>query len=71
MYLLKQVDAIDYYSEEELKYRRQCEQEKVDAFQDALGIAFVSFENDNVAAKYVPVSLIILKNIIECLTTIY
>ena len=28
-----------------------CEQEKVNAFQDALGIAFVTFEDDRLAAR--------------------
>ena len=46
-----QVDAIDYYAEEEAKFRLKCEEEKVNAFTDTLGIAFVTFEDDAVAAK--------------------
>ena len=53
MYLFSQVDAIDYYATEEVCYREKCELEKVKAFKDPLGIAFVTFENDHVATKYV------------------
>ena len=51
--LFSQVDAIDYYATEEVCYREKCELEKVKAFKDPLGIAFVTFENDHVATKYV------------------
>ena len=43
-----QVDAINYYTEEEATLKEQCEKEKVHAFQDPLGVAFITF--DNVAA---------------------
>ncbi len=49
----RQVDAIDYYATEETCYREKCEIEKVNAFRDALGIAFVTFEADDVAVKWV------------------
>ena len=40
-----QVDAINYYTEEEATLKEQCEAEKVKAFQEPLGVAFVTFEN--------------------------
>ena len=46
-----QVDAIDYYAEEEIRYRLKCDLEKVNAFRDTLGIAFVTLEDDAVAAR--------------------
>lgn len=47
----KEVDAVEYYSQEEASYRAKCEQEKVNAFRDTLGIAFVTFEDDHVASR--------------------
>ena len=47
------MDAIDYYSREELLYRNKCEREKVNAFQATLGIAFITFEDDQVASRSV------------------
>ncbi|CAH1793257.1 unnamed protein product [Owenia fusiformis] len=47
----RKVDAIMYYTDEENKLREQCEQEKVNAFRDSLGIAFVTFDNDFMAAR--------------------
>ena len=40
-----QVDAINYYTEEEATYKGECEKEKVKAFQDPLGVAFVTFDS--------------------------
>lgn len=40
-----EVDAINYYTEEEATLKEDCEKEKVKAFQDPLGVAFVTFEN--------------------------
>ena len=52
IYLCLQVDAIEYYKNEEAKFGHLCEQEKVVAFQHTLGLAFVTFEDDTVAARY-------------------
>ncbi|CAD5112595.1 DgyrCDS1808 [Dimorphilus gyrociliatus] len=45
----KHVDAIDYYSSKLEKYRDEVDSEKVHAFRDPLGIAFVTFEEENAA----------------------
>ncbi|XP_074652654.1 mechanosensitive cation channel TMEM63B-like isoform X2 [Tubulanus polymorphus] len=47
----RQVDAINYYGDEEAQLKAKCEDEKVNAFQDALGIAFITFEEDHMAAQ--------------------
>ena len=49
--LLLQVDAIDYYREEAIMYKHKCEEEKVVAFRNTLGIAFVTFEDAHVARR--------------------
>ena len=46
-----QVDAIDYYKAQERKYKELVDAEKVKAFRETLGIAFVTFENDHIAAR--------------------
>ena len=51
--VLFQVDAIDHYTQEEAQYKEKYEQEKINAYQDKLGIAFVTFEDDQVAARWV------------------
>jgi hypothetical protein len=33
------------------KYKEKCEEEKVTAYQDPAGIAFVTFQNDLMAAR--------------------
>ncbi|XP_064621129.1 calcium permeable stress-gated cation channel 1-like [Lineus longissimus] len=47
----RQVDAINYYGDEEKRLRDLCEGEKFRAFQEALGIAFVTTEDDEMAAR--------------------
>ncbi|KAK6183528.1 hypothetical protein SNE40_010997 [Patella caerulea] len=47
----KQVDAMDYYTEKEERLTKQCEQEKVHAYQDPIGIAFVTFQSEVMAEK--------------------
>ncbi|KAJ8308093.1 hypothetical protein KUTeg_012967 [Tegillarca granosa] len=42
----QQVDAIDHYTSREKKYKEKCEEEKATAYQDPLGIAFVTFLSD-------------------------
>ena len=44
------MDAIEYYKHEEEQYKEKYEQEKVIASSETLGIAFVTFEDDQVAA---------------------
>ena len=51
------MDAIDYYKAQELKYKEMVDDQKVKAFRDTLGIAFVTFENDHIAARSALVSL--------------
>ena len=46
-----QVDAIEYYTEEEKLLQEECEKEKVTAYQDPLGMAFVTFQTDNMAER--------------------
>ena len=48
-----QVDAINYYTEEEATLKEECEKEKVKAFHDPLGVAFVTFENVAAAERLV------------------
>ncbi|KAL3874298.1 hypothetical protein ACJMK2_037336 [Sinanodonta woodiana] len=47
----REVDAINYYSEEEEKYRQLCEKEKVNAYREVLGIAFITFDSDAMAER--------------------
>ena len=47
----RQVDAIDYYSAEEQRLEKAIEKEKVNAFQECTGIAFVIFQNEHMAHK--------------------
>lgn len=47
-----QADAIEYYTEEERLLKEACESEKAQAFQEPLGIAFISFDADHMAARY-------------------
>ncbi|XP_048246055.1 CSC1-like protein 2 isoform X2 [Haliotis rufescens] len=47
----KQVDAIDYYTDEELRLTDKCDSEKALAYQIPLGIAFISFQQDHMAEK--------------------
>lgn len=47
----QKVDAIEYYSALEADLKLRCEEEKVTAYQDPQGIAFVSFQTDNMAEK--------------------
>ena len=49
--MLLQVDAIDYYKYEEDVLRAECESQKVTAYRDPAGIAFVTFESDYMAEK--------------------
>jgi len=49
----KQVDAIDYYTGEEDRLEQAMEKEKVNAFQECTGIAFVIFNTEQMAHKYV------------------
>ena len=47
------MDAINYYTEEEATLKEECEKEKVKAFHDPLGVAFVTFENVAAAERLV------------------
>ncbi|XP_061168815.1 CSC1-like protein 2 [Saccostrea echinata] len=47
----KEVDAIEHYESVAKKYREKCEKEKVTAYQDPAGIAFVTFYTDLMAAR--------------------
>ena len=47
------MDCIDYYGEKEADYTKECDYQKVWAFRHTLGIAFVTFENEQVANKCV------------------
>ncbi|KAK3087398.1 hypothetical protein FSP39_005417 [Pinctada imbricata] len=48
---VKEVDAMEHYAHLEQELTQQCEQEKVTAYQDPLGIAFVTFQNDVMAGR--------------------
>ena len=50
------MDCIDYYGEKEAEYTKECDYQKVWAFRHTLGIAFVTFENEQVANKCAPQS---------------
>lgn len=56
MHLYFQVDCIDYYNEKEQEFTLKCDDQKVKAFKHTLGIAFVTFENDQVARRYFVIS---------------
>ena len=45
------MDAIDYYTNEEVSYKEKCDDEKLVALRKALGISFVSFDNEQMAAR--------------------
>lgn len=45
----RRVDAIDYYTVEEAALERVIEQEKLNAFQDCTGIAFIIFDTEEMA----------------------
>ena len=45
------MDCIEYYGEKETQYTKECDYQKVWAFRHTLGIAFVTFENEQVAHK--------------------
>ena len=45
----RKVDAIDFYTTEEAKLEELIEREKINAFQECTGIAFVIFETDAMA----------------------
>ena len=47
-----QVDAIEFYTEEEQAMLSKCEQEKVKAYQDPLGIMFITFQQDFMAERW-------------------
>ena len=47
----EKVDAIDYYKYEEDVLRAECESQKVTAYRDPAGIAFITFESDYMAEK--------------------
>lgn len=47
----RQVDAIDYYTAEEQRLEKEIEKEKINAFQECTGIAFVIFQNEHMAHK--------------------
>ncbi|XP_067941710.1 calcium permeable stress-gated cation channel 1-like [Watersipora subatra] len=47
----RQVDALDYYTEEERRLEASIEREKVNAFQECTGIAFIIFESEEMAHK--------------------
>ncbi|XP_066282930.1 calcium permeable stress-gated cation channel 1-like isoform X1 [Branchiostoma lanceolatum] len=48
-----EVDALEYYTQEEERLTAECEKEKKRSFQDDLGMAFVTFNSDKVAARIV------------------
>ncbi|XP_078675138.1 osmosensitive cation channel TMEM63C-like isoform X2 [Branchiostoma floridae x Branchiostoma belcheri] len=48
-----EVDALEYYTQEEERLTAECEQEKKRSFQEDLGMAFVTFNSDKVAARIV------------------
>ena len=43
-------DAIDYYTEREKVYRQELSEAKEVAYNNPLGIAFVTFKDENMAA---------------------
>lgn len=47
------MDAIDYYTEDEAKWKTRCEEEKATAYQTPLGVAFVSFQSETMAIRFV------------------
>ncbi|KAL5008324.1 hypothetical protein ScPMuIL_013905 [Solemya velum] len=47
----RQVDAIDYYTREEEDLIQKCEEEKVTAYRDPLGMAFITFQSDQTAER--------------------
>jgi len=50
--LIDQVDAIDYYGVEEKRLEEEIENEKINAFQDCTGIAFIVFQTEHMAHRY-------------------
>ncbi|XP_035657920.1 CSC1-like protein 2 isoform X2 [Branchiostoma floridae] len=48
-----EVDALEYYTQEEERLTAECEKEKKRSFQEDLGMAFVTFNSDKVAARIV------------------
>lgn len=46
------MNAIEYYAKEEEDLIRKCEDEKVTAYQDPLGMAFITFQSDQTAERY-------------------
>ena len=51
MYLFYQVDAIEFYSEEEMRLSGEVENEKVKALQRPTGVAFLTFDSIENANK--------------------
>ena len=45
------MDCIEHYTELEQKYSKECDYKKVWAFRHTLGIAFVTFDNEQVAHR--------------------
>lgn len=49
MFLLFQVDALDYYQREETEYLQEVELERVKALERPVGFVFVTFESEEMA----------------------
>ena len=47
-----QVDSIEYYKEKVDEYTVLCDAEKVSAYENKIGFAFVTFENEQMAFRY-------------------
>ena len=46
------VDSIEYYKEKVDSYTVLCDAEKVRAYENKIGFAFVTFENEQMAFRY-------------------
>lgn len=47
----KEVDAINFYMEEEAELRRACDEEKETAYRDPIGIAFITLQSEMQAQR--------------------
>ena len=48
-----QVDAINFYMEEEAELMRACDEEREIAYRDPIGIAFITLQSDMQAQRWV------------------
>ena len=49
-----QVDAINFYMEEEAELLRSCDEERETAYRDPIGIAFITLQSEMQAQRSVP-----------------